>query len=193
MFYWLSIDLCHVRCACLAGQKNPNKKFVFCVWGGDGTGFCPALPFLCVASFFSWFCPPQFSVQSNQLFIVSLFVSRMDDFTSIRTNRDINTPTVCIHQASKRKYGISTRGTNKQFPLIYFGNNYCILSILIRGNYALGVASVRGFGKFIVVSLWIRRSFSKLLQIYGKFTFLIINIYEVKFLKPPLKWNFPFN
>lgn len=46
--------LCHVRCACLAGQKNNLIKiFVLCFWREMARGFCSALPSLCVAvSFF---------------------------------------------------------------------------------------------------------------------------------------------
>ncbi len=147
-------------------KKTLIKSLFFVFEGEMVRGFARLSPSCVLRLFFlfflSWCCPPQFSIQSNPLFIVSLFVSRMDDFTSIRTNRDINTPTICIHQASKRKDGISTswlfspRGTNKQFPSIYFGTNYCILSILIRGNYASVVVSV---------------NYCKLLQIYKSLYF----------------------
>ncbi|KAL7207726.1 hypothetical protein ACSBR1_029638 [Camellia fascicularis] len=98
-------------------KKTLIKSLFFVFEGEMVRGFARLSP-SCVLRLAFFFCfgldfvlPNSLSnpIQSNPFFIVSLFVSRMDDFTSIRTNRDINTPTICIHQASKRKDGISTR------------------------------------------------------------------------------------
>lgn len=56
--------LCHDRCACMAGQKNLIKVFIFLFSGGDGTGIIlllffitPALPLLVSGVFLpSFFC-----------------------------------------------------------------------------------------------------------------------------------------
>lgn len=52
LFFFHVTDLCHVRCACLAGQNKLNKMFLL-DFRGRGLGlvsfFAPALPLACVS------------------------------------------------------------------------------------------------------------------------------------------------
>jgi hypothetical protein len=47
-FVLIFLDLCHVRCACMAGQKVLNERSIFCL-KGDSSGLRPTLP--CVLHF----------------------------------------------------------------------------------------------------------------------------------------------
>lgn len=43
----LSSDLCHVRCACMAGHQYFNKRNIFWFSRGDRTGVARVLPLVC--------------------------------------------------------------------------------------------------------------------------------------------------
>ena len=111
----LSPDLCHVRCACMAGQKYLMKFFVF-VFVGDGTGVLPGSPSVVSCLFF-----PVSSLlisHPNQFFIgLSLFAPWMVQFKPFNYSSQIwQLHKQLTHRASKRKDGLtslllSPRGT----------------------------------------------------------------------------------
>lgn len=95
------VDLCHDRCACLAGQSASIKKFHFGVRGGDGTvSFYPALLPHSVS--------PSLSFSSFYIFAQSLL-----GFTKQLTNQD-QQRVVCaaITQSTVR---FQPQGTNFEF------------------------------------------------------------------------------
>nr|DAD40716.1 TPA_asm: hypothetical protein HUJ06_015039 [Nelumbo nucifera] len=74
----LSSDLCHVRCACMAGQKTLIKFHLFWCFGGIARGFCPGSLQLCAVScsifsiveFFRYKNMYELSIMSQSLHIV---------------------------------------------------------------------------------------------------------------------------
>ncbi|BAT82749.1 hypothetical protein VIGAN_03280800 [Vigna angularis var. angularis] len=92
------MDLCHVRCACMAGPKSVNKMVIFFVWGRVGVGafigsffpdsfpsprgvvFSP-FPF---SSLVSLLCPLNFFIYSG-----SLTASRLNKTTKRLATRQV--------------------------------------------------------------------------------------------------------
>ena len=78
--------LCHDRCACMAGQKNLIKVFIFLFSGGDGTGIIlllffitPALPLLASGVFL-----PSFFFLSSFFFSPYVYFSRFHPLPNVQ-------------------------------------------------------------------------------------------------------------
>lgn len=107
----LSLDLCHDRCACLAGHKELIKFYFWVSRGGDGTGlfipfgFCPALPpsvrvrvwlvfFLCLSLSLSlslclcYLCPslipPYLPINSGRPFNQTSYATKANEATTMQ-------------------------------------------------------------------------------------------------------------